>query len=247
MLKHWQRCCLSQGKKPAALDKVVDPETRAFIEKCLAPASQRLPARALLDEDFLKERDPNEVKDLPHLSRPHSKADELDRMVAAPDGLQKPIPVPEPRILQKSELRRNGGVESSGSDRESQKGGVESGVSRRNAGIEAERRSKREEREEEGPTVPVERTSSLKDFKVKGKKSADDDVIYLKLRIADVEGEALLQHPSARSTLPTETEPGCVMDGRRPRSQHPLSLQRGHRLCGGGCGGDGGGVGAVQL
>ena len=191
--------CVSQGKKPAALDKVVDPETRAFIEKCLAPAAHRLPARALLDEDFLKEKDPNEVKELPLLSSHQCKADEVDALVGTLDGLHTSMPVPEPRILQKSELRRNGVMESSGSDRESEwglceKGMVENEVSRRNSGMDIERRQKRkeegeEEEEQEGATLSVERTSSLKDFKVKGKKSADDDIIHLKLRIADVEGE----------------------------------------------------------
>ncbi|XP_072951523.1 probable serine/threonine-protein kinase WNK1 [Typha angustifolia] len=41
------------GMKPEALYKVEDPEVRQFIEKCLATASQRLPARELLKDPFL--------------------------------------------------------------------------------------------------------------------------------------------------------------------------------------------------
>ncbi|KAH7282706.1 hypothetical protein KP509_35G044400 [Ceratopteris richardii] len=41
------------GKKPEALEWVKDPELRHFIEKCLAPASKRLPARELLADPFL--------------------------------------------------------------------------------------------------------------------------------------------------------------------------------------------------
>lgn len=43
-----------QGIKPAALSKVVDPEVRAFIEKCIAPAAQRFPAKDLLTDSFLQ-------------------------------------------------------------------------------------------------------------------------------------------------------------------------------------------------
>lgn len=45
---------VTSGKKPAALDKVKDPEVREFVEKCLATASRRLPARELLMDPFLQ-------------------------------------------------------------------------------------------------------------------------------------------------------------------------------------------------
>ncbi|KAF8388059.1 hypothetical protein HHK36_026725 [Tetracentron sinense] len=41
------------GKKPDALYKVKDPEVRQFVEKCLATASLRLPAKELLKDPFL--------------------------------------------------------------------------------------------------------------------------------------------------------------------------------------------------
>ncbi|KAF8664558.1 hypothetical protein HU200_054740 [Digitaria exilis] len=42
------------GTKPEALYKVKDPMVRRFVEKCLATASQRLSARELLEDPFLR-------------------------------------------------------------------------------------------------------------------------------------------------------------------------------------------------
>ncbi|KAL5076450.1 hypothetical protein RYX36_015434 [Vicia faba] len=42
------------GIKPASLAKVNDPEVKAFIEKCIANVSQRLPAKVLLMDPFLQ-------------------------------------------------------------------------------------------------------------------------------------------------------------------------------------------------
>ncbi|KAJ6791365.1 putative serine/threonine-protein kinase WNK9 [Iris pallida] len=41
------------GTKPDALYRVEDPEVRQFVEKCLATAARRLPARDLLQDPFL--------------------------------------------------------------------------------------------------------------------------------------------------------------------------------------------------
>lgn len=41
------------GVKPAALGKLKDPQVKKFIEKCLVPASERLPAIELLKDPFL--------------------------------------------------------------------------------------------------------------------------------------------------------------------------------------------------
>ncbi|XP_043722873.1 probable serine/threonine-protein kinase WNK7 isoform X2 [Telopea speciosissima] len=48
---------VSSGIKPAALSKVKDPEVKQFIEKCLVPADQRLPAKELLKDPFLQVMD----------------------------------------------------------------------------------------------------------------------------------------------------------------------------------------------
>ncbi|KAL0373841.1 UNVERIFIED_CONTAM: putative serine/threonine-protein kinase WNK4 [Sesamum radiatum] len=45
---------VTKGVKPAALGKVSSPEVKVFIEKCLAPASQRLSAKELLRDPFLQ-------------------------------------------------------------------------------------------------------------------------------------------------------------------------------------------------
>ncbi|KAG7633677.1 Protein kinase domain [Arabidopsis suecica] len=45
---------VTSGIKPAALLNVTDPQVRAFIEKCIAKVSQRLSAKELLDDPFLK-------------------------------------------------------------------------------------------------------------------------------------------------------------------------------------------------
>lgn len=45
---------VTSGIKPAALNKIKDPQTRAFIEKCLVAAPQRLPAKELLLDPFLQ-------------------------------------------------------------------------------------------------------------------------------------------------------------------------------------------------
>ncbi|CAA0836145.1 Probable serine/threonine-protein kinase WNK3 [Striga hermonthica] len=44
---------VTAGIKPASLEKVVDPEVRAFIEKCIAKVSARLSAKELLMDPFL--------------------------------------------------------------------------------------------------------------------------------------------------------------------------------------------------
>ncbi|XP_058225601.1 serine/threonine-protein kinase WNK8-like [Rhododendron vialii] len=45
---------VTSGIKPASLGKVTDPKVKNFIEKCLVPASQRLPAKELLKDPFLQ-------------------------------------------------------------------------------------------------------------------------------------------------------------------------------------------------
>ncbi|KAI8544923.1 hypothetical protein RHMOL_Rhmol07G0003100 [Rhododendron molle] len=45
---------VTSGIKPASLGKVTDPEVKNFIEKCLVPASKRLPAKELLKDPFLR-------------------------------------------------------------------------------------------------------------------------------------------------------------------------------------------------
>lgn len=53
MLINLLLCCF-KGIKPASLSKVNDPQVKEFIEKCLVPASDRLPAKELLKDPFLQ-------------------------------------------------------------------------------------------------------------------------------------------------------------------------------------------------
>ncbi|CAH9124939.1 unnamed protein product [Cuscuta epithymum] len=52
---------VTSGRKPAALDKVKDPEVKQFIEKCLLPASQRSSAAELLKDSFLSSASSTEL------------------------------------------------------------------------------------------------------------------------------------------------------------------------------------------
>ncbi|GAB4861564.1 hypothetical protein Ancab_036757 [Ancistrocladus abbreviatus] len=45
---------VTSGIKPASLEKVQDSQVKEFIEKCLVPASERLPAKELLKDPFLQ-------------------------------------------------------------------------------------------------------------------------------------------------------------------------------------------------
>ncbi|PPS12071.1 hypothetical protein GOBAR_AA08540 [Gossypium barbadense] len=51
---------VTSGIKPASLGRVNDPQIKQFIEKCLLPASMRLPAAELLKDPFLLAETPKE-------------------------------------------------------------------------------------------------------------------------------------------------------------------------------------------
>lgn len=48
-----------KGIKPASLAKVKDPAVKAFIVKCIAKVSDRLPAKELLMDPFLQSDEEN--------------------------------------------------------------------------------------------------------------------------------------------------------------------------------------------
>ncbi|CAH9094036.1 unnamed protein product [Cuscuta epithymum] len=71
---------VTSGIKPAALDKIVDPELRQFIQKCLVPASERLSASQLLKDPFLSCATTSSKEPLPDVmqnSNVMSKSDTL--------------------------------------------------------------------------------------------------------------------------------------------------------------------------
>lgn len=51
---------VTTGVKPASLSKVSDPQMKVFIEQCLVPASERLSAKELLQDQFLRVENPKE-------------------------------------------------------------------------------------------------------------------------------------------------------------------------------------------
>ncbi|KAG7019083.1 putative serine/threonine-protein kinase WNK4 [Cucurbita argyrosperma subsp. argyrosperma] len=51
---------VTSGIKPASLDKVSDPQTKEFINKCLVPVQDRLSAKELLKDSFLQVENPKE-------------------------------------------------------------------------------------------------------------------------------------------------------------------------------------------
>ncbi|KAK3002228.1 hypothetical protein RJ639_021705 [Escallonia herrerae] len=63
------------GAKPAALEKVKDLQVKQFIEKCLVPASQRLPAAELLKDPFLSTENMNSKETTCQPITPKSKRD----------------------------------------------------------------------------------------------------------------------------------------------------------------------------
>lgn len=77
-----------QGVKPASLSKVADPQIKEFIEKCLVRASERLSAKELLEDPFLKVENPKEPNRIPLLlPNPISKAVSLPVPVSGPSSM----------------------------------------------------------------------------------------------------------------------------------------------------------------
>ncbi|KAI3719560.1 hypothetical protein L6452_20462 [Arctium lappa] len=92
---------VTAGIKPASLQKVRDPEVKAFIEKCLVPANQRLSARELLKDPFLDCKNPKEPTHVPSsLSRPSQSVD--------PHNKRDPPVVELHRKHQENEFRLQG-------------------------------------------------------------------------------------------------------------------------------------------
>ncbi|XP_024025589.1 probable serine/threonine-protein kinase WNK3 isoform X2 [Morus notabilis] len=69
---------VTSGIKPASLAKVTDPEVRNFIEKCIAKVSDRLPAKELLMDPFLRS-DADESISRSVLVRSHNLATDSDK------------------------------------------------------------------------------------------------------------------------------------------------------------------------
>ncbi|OIW14420.1 hypothetical protein TanjilG_20866 [Lupinus angustifolius] len=78
---------VTSGVKPAALATVNDPEVKRFIEKCLVPASMRLPASELLKDPFLATENAKEIdRDLPKL--PNLPIKLVNRPISEPHPME---------------------------------------------------------------------------------------------------------------------------------------------------------------
>eukprot|EP00850_Spirogloea_muscicola_P013713 SM000094S24730 [mRNA] locus=s94:509368:514927:- [translate_table: standard] len=169
---------VTAGKKPAALDKVKDAEVRAFVEKCLATASRRMPARELLMDPFLREGEKTEAVDPPHMLHSDSRPDNLDALGSIAED------VPHPSLL---ESRRDAGgqeqLAKSASPQQQEADNDESATcSSVDSGDHVGDESQLQNEDYNNKTVPRSR-----DFKVKGRR-LDHDEVHLRLRIADSEG-----------------------------------------------------------
>ncbi|GAU29908.1 hypothetical protein TSUD_148160 [Trifolium subterraneum] len=69
---------VTSGIKPASLAKVNDPDVKAFIEKCTAHVSERLPAKALLMDPFLQSNWDGESVGLSSLSGNQDSGNNFD-------------------------------------------------------------------------------------------------------------------------------------------------------------------------
>uniref|UniRef100_A0A5B7A2K1 non-specific serine/threonine protein kinase n=2 Tax=Davidia involucrata TaxID=16924 RepID=A0A5B7A2K1_DAVIN len=81
---------VTSGIKPASLAKVKDPGVRAFIEKCIAKVSDRLPAKELLRDPFLQADEDSGSVCRPLQPNPHhadSSCDQFDIDKTAKDSM----------------------------------------------------------------------------------------------------------------------------------------------------------------
>ncbi|KAG6753129.1 hypothetical protein POTOM_043173 [Populus tomentosa] len=84
---------MSSGIKPASLAKVKDPAVKAFIEKCIAKVSDRLPAKELLMDPFLQSDEENESVGHSLRLKAHSSggsSDQIDVNEIAKDSSAEP-------------------------------------------------------------------------------------------------------------------------------------------------------------
>ncbi|KAI5067294.1 hypothetical protein GOP47_0017822 [Adiantum capillus-veneris] len=166
------------GKRPEAMKLVKDPELCQFIEKCLAPASKRLPARELLMDPFLQcEGSQSALESSPHVGRIVRRAsgmDELGVINEEPHAISATVQI---SYVLKETLPA---FVHDGSD----VCGCSAGDSKaaQNGDFKAQQSAE---------LVPVhykeDRARSV-DFRVNGKRREDDNV-FLKLRISGSEGQ----------------------------------------------------------
>jgi hypothetical protein len=176
---------VTSGKKPAALEKVKDPEVRAFVEKCLAAASIRLPARELLMDSFLQcEGDREALECGSSLLIAKCRIDDMEEL-----GVVFENPVPSMPQLADFHTKQKG----LGDHTDSQADVVSTSEKPPPLSVawepEAEDHPQPRNSHFESDKYSGEKERARRDFRVKGKRG-DDDTIYLRLRIADHDGHS---------------------------------------------------------
>ncbi|KAA8529920.1 hypothetical protein F0562_034476 [Nyssa sinensis] len=101
---------VTAGVKPAVLGRVKDPQVKQFIEKCLVPASLRLPAAELLNDPFLSSENSKELTCDPlHLPNSVCESVTAPKFDSLPKDLDPHCKVLElQRSNEKTEIRLRG-------------------------------------------------------------------------------------------------------------------------------------------
>lgn len=157
---------VTTGKRPAALGKIKDPQTREFLEKCLASASQRLHARELLMDPFLRSDEDLEMQEASISGRP--------TLYGGVHGLD---PIPENTDLRSADCFLSAQRHDEGVIRNQLKS---EGPPRLD--ITSQRLSVVD------IVSPKDGMKSCKDFRIKGRKQ-DDKKVLVRIRIASSAGE----------------------------------------------------------
>ncbi|KAH7280509.1 hypothetical protein KP509_36G000400 [Ceratopteris richardii] len=174
---------VTSGKKPAALDKVKDPDVRKFIENCLAVASKRLPARELLSDPFLQCDTNKEQSECPSMvvAQMESVRERLGS-VTKEQGESSLCHLTSK--LENAEPKTDACFDESKSSVEAPLKSVSSNEALSNSDCDSGTVS---------GILQDEQSPRGRDFRVKGKKK-DENTVSLRLRIADSQGHVRYIH-----------------------------------------------------
>ncbi|XP_057831818.1 probable serine/threonine-protein kinase WNK2 [Cryptomeria japonica] len=179
---------VTSGIKPAALDRVKDPEVREFVEKCLVNASRRLPASELLMDPFLHREGGECIDQVPCAMPLHSVRNGLKRLSSILEELNCGNKFLEPKSVGKF-------VETRNSKRiRDQKLQVSSNAldrfhpySKLDGGDNYQLSEDCIEDEDISSILNEDGARINRDFTVKGQRK-DENTVFLRLRIVDMEG-----------------------------------------------------------
>ncbi|GLJ56098.1 hypothetical protein SUGI_1204290 [Cryptomeria japonica] len=168
---------VTSGIKPAALNKIKDPQVKAFIEKCLVAAPNRLSARELLRDPFLLCDGSKQSVDYIHIPSSGMPPAENIEASTVPGSRTPSVHLDGSSVANDVTAVSNStsGSITGGSDRESN---YSSGSQMEKSGYSLPL-----------PSLEVRSSTNNKDMKLKGKKK-NDNTISLRFRIADHGGHA---------------------------------------------------------